>query len=92
MEVAKEIVKGFKQIQLSELQDELHRAYKLSGKSYVSMAYELNLKSVTSIQNLLTTDPQVVSDEMLTKFINLLGLNAFVTWKNGERNYYLKKT
>lgn len=90
MEVAKEIAKGYKRIELSELQEELHRAYKESGKSYVGLAYELKLKSVTSIQNLLTTDPQVVSDEMLTKFINLLGLNAFVTWKNGERNYYIK--
>lgn len=90
MEVAKEIVKGFRRIELSELQEELQKAQKESKKSYVDLAYNLNLKSVTSIQNLLTSDPQVVSDEMLTRFINLLGLNAFVTWKNGERNYYIK--
>lgn len=90
MEAAKEIVKGFKKIELPDLQAELHKAYKDSGKSYVELAYELNLKSVTSIQNLLMSETQVVSDEMLTKFINLLGLNAFVTWKNGERNYYIK--
>lgn len=90
MEVAKEILKGYKQISLGELQEELHKAYKESGKSYVALAYELKLKSVTSIQNLLTTDPQVVSDEMLTRFINLLGVNAFITWKNGSRNYYIK--
>lgn len=90
MEVAKDLVKGFKQITLADLQAELHKAYKDSGKSYVELAYELNLKSITSVQNLLMSETQVVSDEMLTKFINLLGLKAVVIWQNGNRNYYIK--
>lgn len=87
------IPKGFKKISLPELQLELKEVYKESGKTYVDLAYELGIKSVTTIQNILnpTEDKQVVSDEMLTKFIKHLGVQAFVQWESGERNYFLKK-
>ena len=84
------LMKGYKQISLPELQFELKEAYKRSGKTYMELVYEMDIKSITTIQNLLSAEKQVVSDEMLTKFINLLGLNAFVKWQDGERNYYIK--
>jgi hypothetical protein len=87
------IAKGYKQINLPELQSELREKYRESGKTYIALAYELGIKSITTIQNILTPadeEKQVVSDEMLTKFINHLGIEAFVKWENGERNYYIK--
>ena len=84
------LMKGYKQVSLPELQAELKEGYKNYGKTYMELAYEMGIKSITTIQNLLTAKEQVVSDEMLTNFINLLGINAFVKWQDGERNYYIK--
>lgn len=84
------LAKGFKQISLPELQSELKNGYKKSGKTYFELAVDMGIKSTTTIQNLLTSEKQIVSDEMLTKFINLLGINAIVMWQDGERNYYIK--
>lgn len=84
------LVKGYRQIGLQELQNELKEGYKNSGKTYIELAYEMEIKSITTIQNLLTSENQIFSDEMLTKFIKHLGLNAFVKWQDGERKYYIK--
>lgn len=90
MEVAKELVKGYRQVSYSQLQPELVEFYKASKKSYVELAYELDVRSVSTAQNAIVSDDQMVSDEILTKVFNLIGLNAFVVWLNGERKYYLK--
>ena len=84
------LVKGYREVGLPELQDELNRLYKESGKSHVDLAYEMGVKSISTITNILSGQPQVVSDENLTKFINLFGLKAFVQWKDGNRTYYIK--
>lgn len=84
------LVKGYREVDLPELQDELTKKYKESGKSYVQLAYELEVKSISTITNILASDKQIVSDEMLTKFINLFDLKAFVQWKDGIRTYYIK--
>jgi hypothetical protein len=88
---AQSFVKGYKQISLSDLQNELKEGYKRTGKTYIELAYEMEIKSITTIQNILTSADQIFSDEMLTKFIKHLGINAFVKWQDGERNYYIKK-
>jgi len=84
------LTKEYKQISLPELQTELKNGYRNSGKTYFELAVDMGIRSTTTIQNLLTSEKQIVSDEMLTKFINLLGLNAFVKWQDGERKYYIK--
>jgi len=91
MEAAKELtVKGYRQAGYGEIQLRLFDKFKESKKSYVELAYELDVRSVSTAQNILTSDTQIVSDELLSKVINLLGINAFVIWVNGERNYYIK--
>lgn len=91
MEAAvKSAIKGYREISLAELQTELKRLYKKSGKSYIDLAIEMKVRSTSTIQNLLSSKEQIVSDEMLTNFINLFGLKAFIVWQYGERNYYIK--
>ena len=84
------IVKGYREIGFPELQEELNKLFKESKKSHVELAYEMGVKSISTISNILSGQPQVVSDENLTKFINLFGLQAFVQWKDGIKKYYIK--
>lgn len=84
------LMKGYKQVTLPELQAELKERCKELSKTYMELAREMDVKSITTIQNILNSEIQVVSDGMFTNFINLLGLNAFVKWQDGERNYYIK--
>lgn len=85
-----ELAKGYKQVSYNELQSELRSTYEISGKSYVDLAYELEVKSISTAQNSFAFDTQVVSDQILTKVFDCLGFNAFVVWMKGERNYYIK--
>jgi hypothetical protein len=86
------IAKGYKKVRLSELQSALRNKQESENKTYIALAYEMGVKSISTIQNILTStdEKQVVSDQILTRFINLLGIEAFVKWENGERNYYIK--
>lgn len=90
MELVKELVKGYRQVPYNELQSELNETFHATNKTYVELAYELEVRSVSTAQNAIVSDNQMVSDEILTKVFNIIGLNAFVVWMNGERKYYLK--
>lgn len=85
-----EVIKGFQQVTFSKLQSILLEKYKESGKSYVGLAYELDVKSVSTAQNALTGAEQMVSDQILTNLIRILNLTGMVVWQNGQRNYYIK--
>jgi hypothetical protein len=83
-------IKGFNQVTFNKLQEIMMDRYRETKKSYVELAYELEVKSVSTAQNALTGVEQMVSDQILTNMLRILNLNGMVVWQNGERNYYIK--
>lgn len=84
------LLRGYQKVSYNRLQSELRKAWEDSGKSDLELAIELEVKSATTAKNAFQPDNQIVSDEILTKVFNSIGLSAYVVWENGQRNYYIK--
>lgn len=66
-----------------------YNAYrKESGNGEVEIALCMN-KTTMSVRNCTQPMEQVVSDKVLTTFLNCIKVNAKVEWVAGVRKYYL---
>lgn len=83
-------ITGYKLVNYSDFQKKLHLAYIDSGKSLVELSVCAGVRSQATIQNCFNTDTQVVSDTVLTKLMECLGMDGFVLWVGGSRKYYIK--
>jgi len=85
-------VLGYKKVTYTQLQKELQR--NKATKPYLhelTIAANINVKSVGTIRNCFVEESQVVSDEVLTKLFKELEFDGIVLWSGGERNYLIKK-
>jgi len=83
-------IDGFKKIDYNTLQQEIKRVYNSEEVPEIQIAAQINVKSVQTVKNAFIPENQVVSDEVMTNVLKALGLNSFIIWQNGERNYYIK--
>jgi len=56
----------------------------------IEVALKVGLKSVATVKNAFRKDVQVVSDEVMSKVMDIIGLDGFVVWRSGKRFYYIK--
>lgn len=56
----------------------------------IEIAMKVGLKSVATVKNAFRKDVQVVSDEVMSRVMDIIGLDGFVVWRSGKRFYYIK--
>lgn len=81
-------IKGYKKITYNQLQDFIKKA-KEGNISDVQIAVDLKVETTQTVRNATQKDEQKVSDKILSSLINIVGLDGFVFWRNGIRNYYI---
>lgn len=84
-----EIIKGYTKLNYSNFQRFLHRAFVDSEKREIQIAAEINLNSPNTVRNAFHINQQVVSDKVLTNIMTSLGLDGFIVWDKGERQYFV---
>lgn len=83
-------IKGYKQLNYSDLKSELSKQMEASGKTLPEMAVDVDVSSTSTIRLVFDSLDQKVSDKVLTSVCQSLNFNAFVIWMNGERFYFIK--
>lgn len=84
-------IKGYKSVEYEAFVGVLYDAFKRSGKKYVVFAYEMGVSSTQTSANTFSPK-QKLSDEKLTKAMDILGVDGFVLTKSTVKYYYLKTT
>ncbi len=83
-------VAGYKQVSFDEFIVEMNAAYALSSKTHFSISNEINVSSVQTSANAFRNTDQIVSDSVMTKVANAIGLKCVILWDEGNRLYYIK--
>ena len=85
-----ENLQDYKEINYSVFQKEMDLQFAKCEIKEIEMAIEIGLKSIATIKNCFRKDTQIVSDEVMTKVMNMIKLDGFILWSNGKRFYYIK--
>ncbi len=85
-------ITGYKLVEYSDFQKKLHFAYIDSKKSLVDLSVCVSVRSQATVNNCFNITAQIVSDNVLTKLMECLGMDGFVLWVGGNRKYYIKST
>lgn len=83
-------ITGYKKVDYNEFWNIMQSAYKKGNKTHFQISKEIDVKSVQTSANAFKKGEQVVSDEVLTKVIDTVGVNGLVLWSSGEKYYYIK--
>lgn len=83
-------ITGYTQVKYSEFQKTLNSSFSQSRKTGVQIAAQTHVRSAGTIKNALNKEAQMVSDEVLTAVMKVIGVEGFVNWFCGKRYYYLK--
>lgn len=83
-------IDGFKKVDYGTLQTELKKANSAADIPALKIAAQINVNSVQTVWNAFNIEKQSVSDEVLSNVLDVLGIESFIVWQKGERNYYIK--
>lgn len=83
-------VDGFKKVDYPTLQEEIKKVYDSDKLPEIKIASDINVKSVQTVKNAFSPTDQIVSDQVLTNILDMVGLDSFIVWEKGERTYYIK--
>lgn len=83
-------IQGYNRLNYAKLQTEVDSRFANCNLTELELALKLGLKSIATIKNSFRKDSQIVSDEVMSGVMELIGLRGFVLWFNGERYYYVK--
>jgi hypothetical protein len=83
-------ITGYKLVNYSDFQKKLHISYVDSKKSLVDLSSCVGVRSQATVNNCFNTTAQMVSDNVLTKLMDCLGMDGFILWHKGLRTYYIK--
>lgn len=82
-------ITGYKEIAYLDLIAVLGEYQKDSGKSDVQVAAEIDVKTQATVKNAFNKEAQIVSDKVLTDIMKSIGIEGFVLWSNGTKQYYV---
>lgn len=82
---------GYKKVTYSQLQSALQKTKADNNIHELTLASNIQVKSVGTIRNCFADKKQLVSDIVLTKLFKELKFDAIILWFNGERTYFIKK-
>jgi hypothetical protein len=84
--------KGYSEVSYKEMQNFLSSYFEKSEKSLVDAASALNVKSPITIKNALSTDMQLVSDTLLSAFMNYLSFPGAIVYQNGDKAFFINSS
>ena len=82
------LIKGYKEVDFEEFMDTMN--FYRSERSFAEMAVHIRKTSDTA-KNAFRTDKQVVTDSILTKVAEFIGIECFIVNYNGDKYFYIKK-
>lgn len=85
-----EVLNNLKKLPYDKFQKEIHRHYVDSKFNEITLAAKLNVKTTQTIRNAFHTKKQMVSDELLTRLLKVIGIIGKIEWQDGERSYFIK--
>jgi hypothetical protein len=83
-------LENYKEVNYNVFQKALDLEFANSEIKEIEIALKVGVKTTATIKNAFRKDTQIVSDEVLTKIMDVVGLDGFVLWYNGKRLYYIK--
>ncbi len=84
------LIKGYKEVEFLEFMNAMKQCRIESGHSDARIAVCIDKTSDTA-KNAFRTDKQMVTDSILTKVAEFVGLECFVAHYNGNKYFYIKK-
>jgi len=83
-------INNYKEVKYSIFQKAMDLELASSEIQEIEIAVKVGVKATATIKNAFRKDTQVVSDEVMTKIMEVIGLDGFILWANGKRFYYIK--
>lgn len=84
-------IQGYTNVTYTAFQKAMDTHFDNAQIKELQIALSVGLKSVATVKNAFRKDCQIVSDEVMTKVMQLIGLDGFILWKDGNRYYYIKQ-
>lgn len=84
-------IQGYKEVTYSGLQKEMDYKFGESEFTEIEIAMAVKVKSTATVKNAFRKDTQIVSDEVMTNIMKVIGVEGFILWVNAKRFYYLKQ-
>jgi len=67
-----------------------HKAYIKAGNADANLAVSVK-RSITQVRNCYRGNIHLVSHEIFSQFLHVIGIDCFILIRNGEYCYYIKK-
>jgi len=84
-------INGYLNVSYSTFQKEMDASFEKSQLKELEIALSVGLKSIATVKNAFRKDNQIVSDEVMSKIMQLIGIDGFILWIQGTRFYYIKQ-
>jgi hypothetical protein len=82
---------GYKEVSYNAFQDIMHSYFVESKLREIEIAFKIGLKSAATVKNAFKKDSQIVSDEVMSHIMNIIGLDGFILWSNSKRKYFVSE-
>ena len=85
--------KDYKKVTIQVLKtyiQKYHSAYIDSGNTDVNIAASIK-RSIGQVRNCHRGKTELVSHEVFSQFLQIIGIDCFILIRNGEHCYYIKK-
>lgn len=83
-------IQDYRQVSYSQFQEAMDAALADSKMKDIEIAIKVGLKSAATVKNAFRKDSQIVSDEVMTHIMSVIGLPGFILWTDSNRYYYIK--
>lgn len=84
-------INSYLNVSYNAFQKEMDSYFEKSQLKELEIALSVGLKSIATVKNSFRKDSQIVSDEVMSKIMKLIGIDGFILWMCGIRYYYIKK-
>ena len=84
-------IQGYKEVTYSGLQKEMDVKFENTELTEIEVAIAVKVKSTATVKNAFRKDSQIVSDEVMTNIMKVIGVDGFILWVNAKRFYYIKQ-
>lgn len=84
-------IQGYKEVTYSGLQKEMDAKFENTELTEIEVAIAVKVKSTATVKNAFRKDSQIVSDEVMTNIMKVIGVDGFILWVNAKRFYYIKQ-
>lgn len=80
----------YNQVPYSAFKATLKKHFEESGKLDIQVAVDIKVKTSNTIQNAINAPKQKVSDKVLSGVMKSVGMDGFILWEKGAKQYFIK--